>query len=366
MPSPTVSFVIPCYKLAHLLRECVHSILSQTYRDFEILIMDDCSPDNTPEVARSFNDSRIQHIRNDQNLGHLQNYNKGISISRGEYIWLISADDRLRRAYLLARYIRVFEGNPGVGYVCCPALKLQDGVETIVEGVLRRHDKVYDGKDFLKTLLKGNCIIAASGMVRRACYDTCGSFPLDLPYAGDWLLWCLFALHYRVAYFSEPMVNYRAHELSMTNYLMSHDSALALREGFPVLWRVRKQAQQAGANDIVRECEIRLARLYGMHLVGGKYGSWTYGMTEEELEASLVQETISGADQDWIRARAWETVGDSSFKRNDFTTARAYYRRALHYDSWMANVWAKQLLLGTGDFGVFLARLLLTLRDACS
>jgi Tfp pilus assembly protein PilF len=103
-----------------------------------------------------------------------------------------------------------------------------------------------------------------------------------------------------------------------------------------------------------------------MHLVGGKYGSWTYGMTEEELEASLVQETISGADQDWIRARAWETVGDSSFKRNDFTTARAYYRRALHYDSWMANVWAKQLLLGTGDFGVFLARLLLTLRDACS
>src|ERR1700720_3711793 len=86
---PRVTFVVPCYKLAHLLPECVNSILSQSYQDFEVLIMDDCSPDDTPEVARSFNDPRVQHIRNEPNLGHLRNYNKGISLARGEYIWLI-------------------------------------------------------------------------------------------------------------------------------------------------------------------------------------------------------------------------------------------------------------------------------------
>src|SRR3984893_9061630 len=48
---PKVTFVVPCYKLAHLLSECVSSILDQTYTDFELLIMDDCSPDNTPEIA---------------------------------------------------------------------------------------------------------------------------------------------------------------------------------------------------------------------------------------------------------------------------------------------------------------------------
>src|SRR5947209_11370258 len=85
---PKVSFVVPCYKLAHLLPECINSILSQTFKDFEILIMDDCSPDNTEEIARSFKDPRVKHIRNDPNLGHLRNYNKGIELSRGRYIWL--------------------------------------------------------------------------------------------------------------------------------------------------------------------------------------------------------------------------------------------------------------------------------------
>jgi glycosyltransferase involved in cell wall biosynthesis len=73
--TPIVSFVVPCYKLAHLLRECVESILSQTYGDFEVLIMDDCSPDNTPEVAQSFQHPRVKYVRNDPNLGHLRNYN---------------------------------------------------------------------------------------------------------------------------------------------------------------------------------------------------------------------------------------------------------------------------------------------------
>ena len=66
---PMVSFVVPCHKLAHWLPDCVASILSQTCRDFEVLIMDDCSPDNTSEVARSFQDPRVRYIRNETNLG---------------------------------------------------------------------------------------------------------------------------------------------------------------------------------------------------------------------------------------------------------------------------------------------------------
>ena len=79
---PKVSFIVPCYKLAHLLPECVGSILAQTHEDFEILIMDDSSPDNTSEVARSFGDTRVVHMRNKVNLGHLRNYNEGIELSR--------------------------------------------------------------------------------------------------------------------------------------------------------------------------------------------------------------------------------------------------------------------------------------------
>ena len=111
MHTPKVTFIIPCYKLAHLLKECVTSILAQTYGDFEVLIMDDCSPDNTPEVAASFRDPRVKHIRNEPNLGHLRNYNKAIELAAGEYLWLISADDRLRQPHVLERYLDVMEAK---------------------------------------------------------------------------------------------------------------------------------------------------------------------------------------------------------------------------------------------------------------
>src|ERR1700726_4953010 len=116
MQNPTVRLGVPCYKLSHLLPEYVNSILGQTYGDFEVLIMDDCSPDNTPEVARSFQDPRVKYIRNNPNLGPLPNYNKGIGLSRGKYVWLISADDYLRRSYILQRYVDLLERNPHVGY----------------------------------------------------------------------------------------------------------------------------------------------------------------------------------------------------------------------------------------------------------
>src|SRR5215471_15701082 len=152
---PKVSFVIPCYNLAHFLADCVNSILSQTYGDFEILIMDDCSPDNTPEVAAEFEDPRVIYIRNEQNLGHLRNYNKGIELSRGKYVWLISADDYLRRPYILERYVQVMEEQPNVGYVFCPAMKVQDRreMEVVSWSEHGAQDAIFKGRDFLKKLL---------------------------------------------------------------------------------------------------------------------------------------------------------------------------------------------------------------------
>ena len=70
---PRVSFVVPCFKLAHLLPQCIDSILSQSYTNLEVIIMDDASPDNTPDVVRRFNDSRLRYVRNSANLGHLRN-----------------------------------------------------------------------------------------------------------------------------------------------------------------------------------------------------------------------------------------------------------------------------------------------------
>src|SRR6266851_3547325 len=145
--APLVSFVVPCYKLAHLLPQCIESILGQTYRDFEILIMDNCSPDNTPEVAASFNDPRVKHIRNETNIGHVRNFNKGITMARGKYVWLVSADDWLRSPDVLRRYVDVMERNPGVGYVFCRAIEVQGSkqVKVLQWTNCGPQDRIWDG-----------------------------------------------------------------------------------------------------------------------------------------------------------------------------------------------------------------------------
>jgi hypothetical protein len=361
MATPKVSFVVPCYRLAHLLPACITSIRSQSYEDFEVLIMDDCSPDDTVAVATSFGDPRIRHIRNDHNLGHLANYNKGIGLARGAYVWLISADDSLRRPHLLERYVRTMESNRGVGYACCPGIILEGEREITVDGLVAKRDTIFEGRAFLRRLLKGNFVIAASGMVRRTCYERLGAFPPDLPYVGDWFLWCLFALHYDVAYFAEPMVNYRAHELSMTNHLKTHRSTATLQEGFAVLWRIRKEANRVGAEDVAVRCTARLADLYGRHLAGWTDRGQPYRMSEDDFDASLGRE--GGQDiERGLRTRVWMAAGDYSMRQLKAPDARRYYRRAADDDPSAVGLRWRQWFLKTGSVGMTLVSVLRTVK----
>jgi glycosyltransferase involved in cell wall biosynthesis len=347
--APTVSFVVPCYKLAHLLPECVISILNQSYRRFEVLILDDCSPDNTPKVARSFHDSRVKYVRNEKNLGHLQNYNHGIAMARGRYVWLISADDRLRKPFILERYLGIMETNPRVGYACCPAISLDHDVETELEGSIAKRNTIFSGKKFAKQLLQqGNFVIAASGMVRRECYDKLGAFPLDLPYAGDWFLWCLFALHYDVAYFGEPMVNYRKHDLSMTNHLTGERYAVRFKDGLAVLWRIHHKANTLGYMDLVRLCRHRIAYQYAHNMVGRNLGNSTFLLSVDEFEDSLHENAIDPLEENAIRARTWEIVADCWFRRREFERAKSYYTLSRKYDGRRLTIPVKQALLGLG------------------
>src|SRR4051794_2228955 len=95
-PRPLVSIVVPCYRLAHFLAECVGTILCQTYHHIEIIVLDDHSPDNTEAVTRTIivnhPDRRISYIRSPENLGNIRNYNKGIDLASGKYVWILSPD----------------------------------------------------------------------------------------------------------------------------------------------------------------------------------------------------------------------------------------------------------------------------------
>lgn len=352
--SPKVSFVIPCYKLAHLLPECVNSILAQTFKDFEILIMDDNSPDNTAEVARSFTDDRVKHVRNDPNLGHLRNYNKGIGMSRGDYIWLISADDYLRKPYVLEKFVRGLELDHKVGYAFCPGYGVLKGQETQLMGrypAQPERDCVLPGHRLLTDLLQWNFVLAASGLVRRDCYEKLGAFPLDMPWAGDWYLWCLFALHYDVAYFSEPMVCYRQHELSMTNKLFKENVATCVEEDVRIPWTIKKKADEAGFQSVSRDCLDAVASVYAKNIATQRYGMSNPSLTLDEFEESLCRNTSSNQERERVRARVYAGIGNEYYWQKDFGGAKQFYSRGLRKDPFMLPVLAKRLLLSFGKPG---------------
>jgi len=366
MQNPSVSFVVPCYKLAHLLPECVNSILSQTYTNFEVLIMDDCSPDNTAEVAKSFEDPRVKHIRNDPNLGHLQNYNKGISLSRGKYVWLISADDYLRKPYILEKYVGLMDKHPNIGYVFCPGFGVRDGIETRLFGrfsIHGDHDRILAGHALLKKLLRGNFVLTPSGMVRRECYEKISYFPLTMPWAGDWYLYCLFALHYNVGYFTEPMLCYREHhEHSMTYDRLRNSLDDNAAEEIAISWNIRMKVQEEGYSRLDKVCLYGVAQTYARVIASERYRKSDFFMNFEFLEESLGRHTTNETERNWIRARVYAGIANEYYWQGDLASAKQYFQRAIEKDPWIVSIHLKMLLLCLGKSGDYLRKMILSFR----
>ena len=192
-----------------------------------------------------------------------------------------------------------------------------------------QRDRIIPGHVLLHKLLGWNFVLAASGLVRRECYDKLGAFPLDMPWAGDWYLWCLFALHYDVAYFAEPMVCYRTHELSMTNTLFKEDVATCCEEDVRVPWTIKQEADEAGFLAVSRDCLDAVA----------------------QIEESLCRHASNQSERERVRARVYAGVGNEYYWQAETALAKEFYGKALEKDPWMPAARIKRLLLSFGKSG---------------
>lgn len=364
---PLVTFVVPCYNLAYLLPECLNSILVQTYPDFEVLVMDNCSPDNTPEVVQSFRDPRVKYVRNETNIGHTLNFNKGIAMARGKYVWLVSADDFLVSPHALGRYVDVMERNPQVGYVfsCATTAHGANHTREVPSwAYCGKTDRIWKGRTFLRRLIRNNCIIMSSVMARKECYERRGLFALNLPHANDWYMWCTLALHYDVAYFAEPMVCCRVHGESLTAAFNRGNNHVCIADEINVLRSVARQAELAGLPSLRRACNASIASHVVQAMRSSPAGDATKpGLSESDLEVLLQHKARDAKDEKDLRARLSVAIGDAAFWRGDRTRAIRSYSEVLKLRPWWVKSWAKYLLLRSGTVGVG-ARRLLTL--ACA
>jgi glycosyltransferase involved in cell wall biosynthesis len=361
MENPTVSFVIPCYRLAHFLAECLDSILSQSYRNIEMIILDDHSPDNTADVGRaivaSHPDRRIVYIRNRENLGNICNYNKGIRIVQGKYVWILSPDDRLRSQNIVEKYVRLMESDFDVGFIFCPGHRIEDDHDVGLErqSLYRKDDQILNGQQLVKDIVDNNfALLAPSVMIRRKCYEEITLFPKDMPHRGDSYVWSLIAMEYKVGYFAEAMVDYRVHDNSLMSTLMRENPTRAMEDDIAVAWRVKAEAEKRNLIDIVNHCWKAITRSY-IHAVLGttRYRGNSYQLAVVELESSLAKYEADPIMRSKIRAKVLTAYGDYLFWENKIPEAREMYQEAnASYRS--VTAWAKLTLLRSGRPGILL------------
>lgn len=222
MPSatgiPAVSVVLPTYNRAHLLPRAIQSVLDQTYTDFELLVVDDGSTDETPAVMGSFTDDRIRYIRYEPNRGANAARNVGIRAARAPYIAFQDSDDDWFPEKL-ERCMAVWEeAGPEVGVVYSGYWKYMDaeGNRMFIpfDWVKQRDGWIHD------ELLRNNFVTTQAAVVRRECFDRSGYWLEGLPGKQEWELFLRISRDYQFRYIDEPLLNSRFTEGGISNNRM--------------------------------------------------------------------------------------------------------------------------------------------------
>lgn len=174
--NPTVSVIIPTYNRAHLVARAICSVIAQTYQDFEIIVVDDASKDNTEEVVRRLGDHRIRYIQHEGNRGGSAARNTGIRAAHGEYIAFLDSDDEWLPEKL-ERQVASLRAKPsGVGVAYTRFWRVKEGEYT---GPWPR--KCAEGNVFLHQLSGLTTSPTSCMLLRATCFDVAGLFDEELP-----------------------------------------------------------------------------------------------------------------------------------------------------------------------------------------
>lgn len=235
---PTVSVCIPTYNRAGMLKESIESVLAQTYKNFELIVVDNASEDETALVVRAFEDPRIVYTRNSRNIGIWGSCNRCLTLSKGRYI-AIFFDDDLMMPKNLERKIEVLQNNEKVGLVYSK-YHLIDAQGRIIRhntnwghGPERDQNVIERGLDVLeRMLLTFNLINAPTVVFRRACFEKLEGFAPQLKMAFDWEYWMRIAAFYDVAFLAEPLIKWRVHGGSLSSQFVIGEKNLTTATGF--------------------------------------------------------------------------------------------------------------------------------------
>jgi glycosyltransferase involved in cell wall biosynthesis len=262
---PRISVVIPTYNRSKLLRKTVQSVLDQTYKDYEILVVNNSSTDDTKEMLESLKDPRI-HILDIQNQGVIaKSRNLGMRSAQGEYIAFLDDDD-LWLPEKLEKQTAYLEEHPEYDLVYTPVWTIDEN-DARKEYLKIKRDPV-DGRIFYE-LVRGNYISTLTVMIRKTLLSDIGLFSEDpaLRSIEDYDYWLRIALKKQIGFIDEPLALYRVHSSGVSKTV--NESKLNQRV-------LRSFENSPG----VADREKIVSRIYGLYCKSAIY-SWRTGNRDD-------------------------------------------------------------------------------------
>lgn len=306
MPSindPTVSIVLPTYNRAQYLAETIHNLFHQEYEDFELIVVDDGSTDETNTLLEEFEDPRLRTIRHPTNRGASASRNSGIQAARGEYVAFQDSDDRWKREKLRLQVELMEKRGPEVGLV-------YTGVE--INGAGIREPSVIKpqkrGRVYKDQLWRDWITPTPSWLVRRSCFSTVGDFDERLPARQDYELSLRLAREYEFDFIKdvlvvmntdvegrisdEPSNRIRAHEMLMDtlredhlkNYSKFTRRRILACQNFTLARYCQRHGDYASARTFFQKAltmnpfHVKAMIGYLLALAGMDIGTWYYRM----------------------------------------------------------------------------------------
>nr|WP_319564276.1 glycosyltransferase [uncultured Rhodoferax sp.] len=220
-----VSLIVASYNHAEYLAQRMESLIGQTYQNIEILVIEDCSPDNSLEVLRRYESHpKVKLIVREKNGGWVAVSNQGIELSKGEFILFANCDDDCEPR-MIEKLIVAMRAYPTAGIAFCRSLMVDES-DRIMGDDYEIREKSFQDRCSSDTLLTGaemsrfllhSCVIPnlSAALMRRECFETVGNLSPSYRANSDWDLFFRIAEKYDVAYVAESLNKFRQHQTTI-------------------------------------------------------------------------------------------------------------------------------------------------------
>ena len=223
MDTPFISVIIPNYNHANYLDERIQSVLNQTYQNFEIIILDDKSTDNSADVIENYRTHpKVSNIIiNNENSGStFKQWNKGFELAKGELIWIAESDDCCDKT-LLERNVKNFikDGNCVLSFACSLRMDENGVLHEKMQNI--QNDMSLDGMSFNRQYMFCGCVVAnaSSALFKKNVAIEADKIYMNYKGGGDRVFWMEIAEHGNVSIISDPLNYFRKHNLNTTKKL---------------------------------------------------------------------------------------------------------------------------------------------------